>query len=152
MRAIFIETESDDFWDTFPRKCRASQIFFDIGEILHKEVDLFELYGVEKMADLFLSSVAPKYRNQGLSKEMYKRTLKFLAAEGIPLVKSVFTSPISRQAAFPLQFEEVCRLYYKDVKDNRGRLAFPSTELDDEVHYAALMARRISVEEPNLLD
>lgn len=153
MRAISLEfKDAPDPWLDFPRTCRASKIFYDIGEIVHEEGDLFERYQVSHMADLLLSSCAPQYRKQGLSKELYRRTLNFLKAEGVPIAKSVFTSPFSRAAVKPLGFEQVCRLYYKDVKDENGNLAFTkearkaiqiSGAEDDTEPYAALMALRI---------
>ncbi|CAL8091605.1 unnamed protein product [Orchesella dallaii] len=140
VRAICHEKMEVNPWITFPKTSRAAQIFIDIGEIVHDMEDIYEKYQLSESADLLLSSCAPKYRNQGISKELYKRAINFLTAEGFKMVKSVFTSPYSRAGIKNLGFEEVNRLYYKDLKDENGNPVFDTSKLDSE-SYAALMVK-----------
>lgn len=110
--------------------------------LCHKACDPFQHYGVTEFANFFVASTATKYRNQGIATELYKRSFSFLAAEGFTMVKSVFTSPYSRAAAMKLGFEEVHRLYFKDVMNPDGKPMFSQCELTDE-HYGALLCKKL---------
>lgn len=118
------------------------QILDDMHLMGAKEANVFERYGVNEYAALLVSSTHPKFRNQGLATEMYKRTLTLLKAEGVKVVKSTFTSPYSRAAVKRLGFEELCRVNWRDVKDKEGNFVFDHSQLTDE-HYGAVMVKQL---------
>jgi GNAT superfamily N-acetyltransferase len=93
---------------------------------LERESKLLETYGVAFYAEFFMSSVDPKWRGQGLATEMYERSVSLLRAQGFPLVKSSFTSPITRKIATKMGFKELARLYLLDETDEFGLPAFPN--------------------------
>lgn len=109
-------------------------------QICDKACNVFEHYNINEYAEFFVASTAPKYRNQGLAKELYRRSLIFLAAEGFKMAKSIFTSPYSRAAARRLGFEEVYRIHYRDILDDDGNPIFAGYELTDE-HYGAVLCK-----------
>jgi hypothetical protein len=57
-----------------------------------------EKLGVETWAEFYLTSTAPKYRNQGLVGEFYKRSIEYLKIIGFRHVLTLTTSPFTRSA------------------------------------------------------
>jgi len=94
-------------------------------------VNLFDLYGIDHYADFLMTSVGSEFTRQGLVTEIYRRSMNLLRAKGYPLCKSVFTSPYTRKAASNLQFQELCRIYARDEKDENGQNIFPHAGPDD---------------------
>ena len=107
---------------------------------LEKESNLLETYGVEFYADFFMSSVEPKYRSQGLATELYERSVTLLKSKGFPLVKSSFTSPITRKIGTKMGFQELARVYLFDETDEHGLPAFPKAS---PVQFVATMALKL---------
>ncbi len=101
---------------------------------------IFETYKLDEYAEFFVASCATNHRRQGLTSEMYVRNLKFLKAEGFKLAKSLFTSPYTRAAVKKLGFKEVCRIDYRDLYDQHGRLAFDPKDLNEQ-SFAAVMIK-----------
>jgi len=118
------------------------KVLFDVVNICGERCDLFKQYDVEEYGNFFVASCAPKYRKQGITSEMYRRSLAFLKAEGFQMAKSCFTSPFTRAAATNLGFEEAARLDYKEMVDGEGKPVFNHDELNEE-HYACNMCKAL---------
>ncbi|CAL8091599.1 unnamed protein product [Orchesella dallaii] len=142
VRATFIHKKDDNCWDFFPRKSLASKNLYQMCEIALEKGNIYERYGITEYADFLVASCATKYRNQGLAKELYRRSMELFKVEGIKLAKSVFTSPFSRAAVKRLGFEEICRVDYKTMKDKDGNPVFDPSQLTDE-HFGAVMVKLV---------
>jgi len=77
-------------------------------------------------ADVFITSVTPKYRGRGLATEIYNRLIPFLRAKGFPVLRSSFTSPATRAIGKKFGFTEIGRFYFKDAVDENGVKYFPN--------------------------
>jgi len=91
-------------------------------------------------AEIFITSVAAKYRGCGIAKEFYARMLTLLKSRGFPMVRSGFTSPATRAIARQQGFTELGRLYFKDQLDEDGNKLFPAAG-DGEEEFANEAAR-----------
>jgi len=93
-------------------------------------------------AEIRISSVVPKYRNQGLGTEIYARLMQFLRAKGFPVLRSVFTSGATWAIGAKFGFVEIGRLYFRDVLDENGEKLFP-TAGDGKEECASYIACRL---------
>ncbi|CAL8141996.1 unnamed protein product [Orchesella dallaii] len=141
VRITYRHTPLTNF-DDIPINSHQSKVLLRVVEVTERMAALFERFDLDEYAEFFMASCAPDHRRQGITSEMYARNMKFLAAEGFKLAKSVFTSPYTRAAVAKLGFKEVCRLDYHDLYDETGKLAFDPEELTSE-HYAAIMVKEI---------
>lgn len=119
---------------------RALKVLYQLVVMCNEKCDLLEHYKVDEYANFFVASCAPKYRNMGITSEMYRRSIKFLQSEGFKMAKSCFTSIYTRKAATNLGFEEVCRVYYRDMMDDEGNPIFDEAGLTEE-NYGANMCK-----------
>lgn len=119
---------------------KALRELYRVVVLVNEGCDLFDYYKIDEYADFFVASCAPKHRRQGITSEMYRRSLKFLAAEGFKMAKSAFTSPWTRLAAQNLGFEEVCTIKYTDIKDEDGNPVYKNYQLHDE-HYVSNLCK-----------
>lgn len=102
---------------------------FEIFDKLNKIGKIYERYGIDEYAEFFLVSTTPKYRNQGASKELYRRSLDFLRAEGFKVAKVFLSSPWTVAGTKSLGFEELGSLSYETVRwSESGELIFPDPE------------------------
>lgn len=141
VRVTFRHAKATNF-DGVKMNSKPMKELYKIVDLCHAGCDLFDYYNLEEYGDFFVASCAPKYRQLGITTEMYRRSLEFLAAEGFKMAKSVFTSPYTRAAATNLGFEEVFKLDYKDIMDEEGNPVFDANTLTDE-HYASMMCKRL---------
>lgn len=121
---------------------RQAKILLHLCDVTDNMAGLLERYGLDEYAEFFVASCAPHHRRQGITSEMYVRNLKFLAAEGFKLAKSLFTSTYTRAAVTKLGFDEVCRLDYRDLYDEDGQPAFDPDDLTPE-HFASVMVKQL---------
>ena len=121
-------------------RSRTEALMYKMCVEAEKIANTYERFGITKYGSFLVASCAPKYRNQGLTKELYRRSLVLFKAEGLPLARSVFTSPYTRAAVRSLGFEELSRVYFKDLKDDDGNPVFDPSQLNDE-HFAAVMVK-----------
>lgn len=122
---------------------RRSDILLNAIDLTGAQKDeILTRWNVESYAEFFVASTHPDYRNRGLAMEMYQRSLKFLKAQGFQLVECIFTSSSTRRTASKLGFEEIARIYYKDVVDENGEPIFRKDEIKPD-HYAASMVKSL---------
>jgi GNAT superfamily N-acetyltransferase len=100
-------------------------------------------YGIEEYAELFIVATNPKYRNNGLSMELYIRSISFLRAEGFKLIKCILTNPTTRRAGTRLGFETYYKLDYKLLTDRNGELLFPRDKVT-EYHFATIALKHLT--------
>lgn len=113
-----------------------------MADIAIEKAQIYERFGIETYAEFLIASCSPKYRKQGITTELYKRSIAFLDAEGFKLVESIFTSQWARKVVEDLGFKELSRVYYKDLRDDNGQIIFDSDKLNSE-HFGALMVKLI---------
>lgn len=142
VRSTLIHKNDDPFWVAAAATFKTPEmlVMYQINESCLEAADISGRFGVDEYADFFVASCAPKYRNQGLSSELYRLSLILIKAVGLKVVKSTFTSPYTRAAVKKLGFQELSRVTYKGLKDSQGNLIFDQSKLTDE-HFAALMVK-----------
>jgi GNAT superfamily N-acetyltransferase len=88
----------------------------------------------------FIASVDSKYRGQGLAKEMSARSLNLLRSRGYPIIRSFFSSPITRKISEKLGYTEISRVYFDELigYDGEGLLDFPRAEPGAFANFMAL--------------
>lgn len=102
-----------------------------------QKTHIFKKFGISEYAELLIVATSPKFRKQGLSMELYNRSLNFLTAEGFKLAKCVFTSPTTRRQALSLGFDEYLKIDYRCLKHRNGSRVFADNDLRDE-HLAVI--------------
>lgn len=76
-----------------PEMCKIMPFLDKVDE----EAGIFSHYpDLDEYAELFMASVHPEFRGQGLAGEMYRGAIRLLQARGLKLLKSCFTSPFTR--------------------------------------------------------
>jgi len=106
-----------------------------------KAADIFTAFpDVDKYVDLVMTVTDPTFRGQGLATEMYRRAMDLVKALGIPLCKSVLTSPFTMKACRNLKFVECSKLFLQDYKDENGVQYFPDAKPDQ---FITVVAKRI---------
>ncbi len=108
----------------------------DITE--EQKLSIFQQFGISQYAELFITATSPKYRNQGLSMELYTRSLTFLKAKGFKLVKCIFTNPSTRKSGVKLGFNEFYKIDYRSLKDKNGSYVFTKDKLLNQEHFAVI--------------
>ena len=108
--------------------------------ICNERAQIFSRYPTDHYACYITASTGRDYRNIGLASEMYRRSEALLKEQKFPLVASCFTSPWTRKIATNRNFQELSRLYLKDLKDESGQQLFPNATEDD---FAAFMALKL---------
>jgi len=86
---------------------------------------------VNEYAELFMASVHPDFRGQGLAGEMYRGAIRNLQSKGFQLLKSCFTSPFTKKIGEKMGFRELARAKFNEYQDENGELVFPSAENDE---------------------
>jgi GNAT superfamily N-acetyltransferase len=101
---------------------------------LDEKAAIFNHYpGVDQYAELFMASVHPDFRGQGLAGEMYRGAIRLLQAKGFKLLKSCFTSPFTQKVGEKMGFRELARARFKDHTDpDGGEPVFPDAK-DHEI-------------------
>ena len=107
---------------------------------LEDKFNVFKMFGVSRCAELLLTCVDRKYRNQGLGTEMFRRSLSMLKQRGFPMAKGIFSSPISRRIGEKIGFEELARSYLCEFRENPHESVHFNNETGDQ--FLALMSFR----------
>jgi hypothetical protein len=59
-------------FENIPVSSYSGQVLLRLVDILKKMSNIFEAYGVEEFAELFLASTSPNFRHLGITTEIYK--------------------------------------------------------------------------------
>ncbi|OXA59312.1 uncharacterized protein LOC118434536 [Folsomia candida] len=137
IRITYRSTKATDF-PIFSSPCMKE--LFRLTNLLEKEANLFEKFGVGEIARFFIASCTPKYRRRGITTELYRRSLIFLKASGFRLAESMFTNPFTRCCAVKFGFQEVVRIEYKDYR-NENDDGFVFRGESSQHHFAAIMVK-----------
>lgn len=110
--------------------------FRKIFNLMHAKLNdtklgMFAKYGVEYVVWNFFVAVNAKYRKMGLASELYSRVVQLLRSKKFPLVFSIFTSPFSRRAAHKVGFVEIDRVYFNELRNDKGEVVLPKGTQDD---------------------
>jgi len=101
--------------------------------------DIFQRdFKCDFFAEIYISSVTPKFRMRGLATEMYVRTIPYLRGKGFSVLRSIFTSAGTQTIGSKLGFTELGRSYFKDGVDENGVKLFPNAgehEFANEIAY-----------------
>lgn len=93
---------------------------------LDESAGIFSAYPeVQEYAELFMASVHPDFRGQGLAGEMYRGCIRLLQAKGFKLLKSCFTSPYTQKVGEKMGFRELSKKRFIDYRNENGELVFP---------------------------
>jgi len=94
----------------------------------------------DNFAAPYIASVEPGYRGNGLATEMTARSLNLLRAHEFPIIRSFFSSPITRKIAMKAGYQEIARVYYDELIgfDGEGTLDFQNAEPGSFATFMAL--------------
>jgi len=110
-------------------KHKINQDMFNGLDELDAQCGIWEKYPhLDKYADFFGISVDPKYRQQGLCTELYKRAILWSKSRGLSIAKVSFSSPYSRKAGKKHGFRELGRMQCIDFKDEKGLPLNPTVD------------------------
>jgi len=135
LRLSFVEKRDDNIFKDIQIEARQTKVILQLFAELDALAKVYETYGVEEYVYFFVASTAPNFAGQGLAKEFYRRSLRFLKAEGHKICKVFTSSPYSRAATKSNGFKEMGRVDYENLKDSEGNPIFDSSELSPE-HFA----------------
>jgi len=120
--------------DNFKVQVLKNQLVCDAQEILN------EKYPEDGYAVGFLSSVSPNYRGQGIATEIYRRSILLFRKNGFLIARNFFSSKITMKIVRKLGYEELSRVYLRELRNDDGLLVFPQAGPD---FYATLMVIRL---------
>ncbi|OXA46509.1 uncharacterized protein LOC110856235 [Folsomia candida] len=109
--------------------------------ILEDSVNIFEKYGVEKYAAIFILSVHQDFRGCGLATEMFRRAVQVLKLMSYSIIECTFSNPFSRRIGEKFGFIEVSRTKYVDAKDAQGNFFMLHAKPDQFVNMTILDLR-----------
>lgn len=101
-----------------------------IGFELTKEVDVLEVFGVDKYLDSFGLSVLPSFRGQGLGEKMLRLREVIGRAYDIPASATLFIEPTYQALAERVGFEVLVERKYSELLDRQGRVAYPGVDIE----------------------
>lgn len=78
---------------------------FDIVFLLYKDINIFELYGVDKYLSSFGLYVVQKYRGRGIGEQLLRTRKSFCAAFDIKITSNGFSSDFSNRIADKVGFK-----------------------------------------------
>ncbi|XP_021968251.1 uncharacterized protein LOC110863290 isoform X2 [Folsomia candida] len=97
---------------------------------LEGSVDMYNRYGVDTYADIFILSVSQDFTGHGLGTELLRRAISWISEMGYQVVQAAFTNPASRRIGEKFGFVEVSRRYLVDAKDDKGNKTMPNADKD----------------------
>jgi len=127
--------EAEDISGIF--QSREGKLIHKFLDELEKAADIHKGLGIPSFAEFFLVSTDRRFRQQGLAKELYERSIKFLKAEGFKHAMVVTTSPHTKRSTEKLGFDIITRKEYSEFKDFEGNPVFSKEELTPD-HFALL--------------
>jgi len=101
-----------------PSNNRVGQFFTQI----ESEFNLFESFGVKQYGELYLVSVNPDYRGQGLGLEMGRRAVDTLKSIGVTVIMSLASSPFGDTILTQLGFETRKSWTYRGIRNDARNL------------------------------
>ncbi|XP_057655511.1 arylalkylamine N-acetyltransferase 1-like [Diorhabda carinulata] len=97
------------------------QQIFGLLNNVNKELDLFTKYRVDKIFEFRILAVDPKYRGQGVGKELFLRSEMIAAENGFKLMKVDATSFFTQKICDSFGFETIKTIRYGDYLDENGQ-------------------------------
>ena len=87
--------------------------------VIHKEIDIFTNFNVDKYLTSLGLCVNPEYRYRGIAQELLKTRPQIMKNLGLTLTVTTFSAIGSQKAAKSVGFEEIFVISYEDLK-SRG--------------------------------
>lgn len=148
MRLNYTHHKNTNIFSTLQLKTRQIRIILQIFSELDQQAQIFETYPtINSYGFFFVASTTPKYRNQGLTKELYKRTLNYFKTNGLELAKVFTSSPFTKAATKSLNFEIVGRVDFKNLIDKEtNEKVFVEEEEEEELteeHYCLVKVLKL---------
>jgi len=84
---------------------------------IHKEIEIFKKFNVDKYLTSLGLYVNPDYRSRGIAKELLKVRPQIMRNLGLTLTVTTFSAIGSQKAAKSVGFEEIFVISYEELKN-----------------------------------
>ncbi|XP_070495422.1 uncharacterized protein [Chironomus tepperi] len=114
LNVLMIKTKGEE--GLFVSNDRHIRDMMDNMTQIHKKIDLFTNYNIDRYLTSLGLYVNPQYRSRGIAKELLKVRRQIMASLGLTLTVSTFTAIGSQKAAKSVGFEEIYVISYEELR------------------------------------